>query len=331
MRVRVVGAGVIGLSCAVRLREAGLDAHVVAAEQGARTTSAVAAALWYPYHVGPRERVRAWGRATFAELRRLADDPATGVLLRPGVQYLRAPVAPPDWAADVPGFRALTAGALATDARATDATATDATADAVGGPYVGGWGFDAPVADTTHYLGWLTARLGALGGTVTTGHVRSVEEALAGVDRAVLATGTGAHALPGDGAIGGGRGQIVLVRAPRLRRWVLDDDHPDGMVYVVPRRQDVVCGGVDDAVPAATTAGPPDPAVAEAILRRCAEVVPELDGAEVLDHRVGVRPVRAEVRLELDGGVVHCYGHGGAGFTLSWGCADDVRDLLTGV
>jgi D-amino-acid oxidase len=26
--------------------------------------------------------------------------------------------------------------------------------------------------------------------------------------------------------------------------------------------------------------------------------------------------------------VVHCYGHGGAGVTLSWGCAADVVDLV---
>jgi D-amino-acid oxidase len=44
---------------------------------------------------------------------------------------------------------------------------------------------------------------------------------------------------------------------------------------------------------------------------------------------VGVRPVRPKgVRLELedvDGrAVIHNYGHGGSGFTVSWGCAEEV-------
>ncbi len=306
MRVRVVGAGVIGLSCAVRLREAGVDAHVVADAHGSATTSAVAAALWYPYHAGPADRVRSWGRTTFHELSRLADDPTTGVLLRFGVQHLRTAVDPPDWAADVPGFRA---------------TVTSA------GPYLGAWTFEAPVADSVAYLAWLTARLTELGGTVTTGHVPSVDAALDGVDRAVLATGLGARTLPGDDELEGGRGQVVLVRAPAVHRWVLDDDHPDGLVYVVPRRHDVVCGGID--IPSDEPGLTPDPELAEAILRRCTEVVPELRGAEVVGHRVGERPVRPSVRLDRVGNVVHCYGHGGAGFTLSWGCADEVRDLVT--
>jgi D-amino-acid oxidase len=34
------------------------------------------------------------------------------------------------------------------------------------------------------------------------------------------------------------------------------------------------------------------------------------------------------VRLEAEGRVVHCYGHGGAGVTLAWGCAVEVAALL---
>jgi D-amino-acid oxidase len=43
---------------------------------------------------------------------------------------------------------------------------------------------------------------------------------------------------------------------------------------------------------------------------------------------VGLRPVRPTVRLEAEGHVVHCYGHGGAGVTLAWGCGLEVAALL---
>jgi D-amino-acid oxidase len=56
----------------------------------------------------------------------------------------------------------------------------------------------------------------------------------------------------------------------------------------------------------------------------------------VLAHRVGLRPVRPQVRLEtqaVPGGrhVVHNYGHGGAGVTLSWGCALAVAGAVNGL
>jgi D-amino-acid oxidase len=68
------------------------------------------------------------------------------------------------------------------------------------------------------------------------------------------------------------------------------------------------------------------------MLARAAELVPALGNAKVLRHRVGLRPARPTVRCEpvRTGGrlVVHCYGHGGAGVTVSWGCADEVLDLI---
>jgi D-amino-acid oxidase len=106
---------------------------------------------------------------------------------------------------------------------------------------------------------------------------------------------------------------------------MLDEDHPDGMVYVVPRGTDVVCGGTAVEGDESTR---PDPAEAERILRRCRSLVPELANAQVLGHAVGVRPARPAVRLERVGDVVHCYGHGGAGVTLAWGCAVEVAALL---
>ena len=71
-----------------------------------------------------------------------------------------------------------------------------------------------------------------------------------------------------------------------------------------------------------------DPATTAAIRARCAALVPALRDAPVVDVAVGLRPVRPAVRLEVEGRVVHCYGHGGAGVTLAWGCAGEVAALL---
>jgi len=53
----------------------------------------------------------------------------------------------------------------------------------------------------------------------------------------------------------------------------------------------------------------------------------------VLGHRVGLRPCRPEVRLESevlkDTLVWHNYGHGGAGISVSWGCAAEITAALT--
>ena len=93
----------------------------------------------------------------------------------------------------------------------------------------------------------------------------------------------------------------------------------------MPREHDIVVGGTDVEGEWSRT---PSPEMAEDILARATRLVPELRGARVLRHKVGLRPVRPAVRLERVGDVVHCYGHGSAGVTLSWGVADEVVTLL---
>jgi D-amino-acid oxidase len=122
------------------------------------------------------------------------------------------------------------------------------------------------------------------------------------------------------------RGQVVVVENPGLREFFAEEPgSATELRYVLPHRDTVVLGGT--AEPDRTDLAP-RPEVARRILARCTEVVPALAGARVVAHRVGLRPVRDQVRLEeeaRDGGrVIHNYGHGGGGVTLSWGCAREV-------
>ena len=121
----------------------------------------------------------------------------------------------------------------------------------------------------------------------------------------------------------------VLLEQVGVSRWWLDEA---GSTYVIPRRHDIVVGGTDEEGVWDRT---PDEGVGKELLARARDLVHELRGARVLRHRVGLRPARPTVRLEAvttatGGTVVHCYGHGGAGVTLSWGCADEVASLVSG-
>jgi D-amino-acid oxidase len=306
-RVIVVGAGVIGLSCAVRLLEAGHRVDVLARDLPLETTSSVAAALWGPYRAYPFERVTAWSRTTYGELETLAHLDGTGVRMVQGTELHRTRTPDPWWRDAVPALTRVTA---------------------LGPPYADGWSFVAPVVEMPVYLPWLVARVEALGGTVT----RMALSALP--DRAevvVNATGLGARRMADDSSMVPVRGQVVYVDQVGLDRWWLDAGAEGGPVYVVPRSHDIVVGGTDDE---GEWDRRPDPDVAKRILERATDLVPELGRARVRAHRVGLRPARPSVRLEAEGTasggrVVHCYGHGGAGVTLSWGCADEVAALVS--
>ncbi|NBH03412.1 FAD-dependent oxidoreductase, partial [Amycolatopsis sp. SID8362] len=69
MRVTVAGAGIVGLSCAYRLAEAGHETTVVAAAPPGETTSAVAGGVLYPPVRRPDERIVRWTAETLAALR----------------------------------------------------------------------------------------------------------------------------------------------------------------------------------------------------------------------------------------------------------------------
>jgi D-amino-acid oxidase len=305
---------VSGLSVGVRLCEAGFDVELATRARAARSTSAVAAAIWYPYKAGPAERVAAWSRASYTIFAELARDARTGVSLRSGVELLPASERDSAWRSEVAGLRAATGAELRAD-------------------YDHGWVFEAPVIEMPIYLDWLERRLLDLGGRIVEREVRDLTQLEARAELVVNCVGLAARELVGDATLVPVRGQVVRVaRSGALERFLLDDYNPAGVTYVVPRSRDIVLGGSaqegreDLAV---------DPGESAAIAARCSALEPALAGAPVLSVGVGLRPFRPQVRVEREAlgraCLIHDYGHGGAGVTLSWGCAAEVARLASEV
>lgn len=311
MRVVILGCGVSGLSCGVRLLEAGHPVEIWTRELPPHTTSAVAAAVWYPYRAYPQERVTAWAGRTFEELCALAGQPGTGVKCVSGVELLLTPAPDPWWKPCVPGFRRATAAELLPG-------------------FVDGYVFEAPVIDMPRYLPYLLERFRRLGGSVRQREVRSLDEALEAAPVVVNCTGLGSRELLGDETLFPIRGEVLRVAPPPTERFLLDEqDEARGMTYLIPRFDDCILGGTAEEGSGSLE---PDPAQAEAILSRAARLLPAGTRLHVVQHLVGLRPGRPSVRLELERvagrPVVHNYGHGGAGVTLSWGCAEEVAALV---
>jgi D-amino-acid oxidase len=312
--VLVVGCGVSGLSCGVRLLEAGYAVRVVGAAPPLETTSAVAAAIWYPYQSWPRERVLGWARASLAEFHRLrGEEPSCGITDVDGVEVFPAPVQSPSWGEAVPEFRPALSEELPQ-----------------GRPF--GFRFLVPVVEMPVYLPWLQRRYLDLGGELEIRRLESLEVALRQSDVVINCTGLGAREFARDPEVYATRGQLVRVERGGVDRYIIDEHGPDGIAYVVPRSRDVILGGTsvqgDENLQ-------PDPEEARSILRRCTALEPRLASARKLSDAVGLRPGRERVRLEAERPapgklVVHDYGHGGAGVTLSWGCADEVLHLVDG-
>jgi D-amino-acid oxidase len=311
MRVTVLGAGVSGLTSAIRLLEAGHRVRLVAAGPSATTTSALAAAVWFPTHVGPPEKVLRWGGETLRVLAEQAAAGTPGVVMRESLALYREPPGRPDWTAAV-------------------GTVRDAEPGELPPGYRHGLRFAVPLAEMPVHLPWLLARVADLGGHVESRTVGSLAELAdeARVDAVVNCSGLAARELVPDPGVHPVRGRIVRVRNPGLTLSVRDEQHPGGRAYVHPRTDDCILGGTLEAGEWDTAV---DPAAGAAIVERCCDLVPALRGTTVLEQVVGLRPGRPTVRLgvdERDPRIVHNYGHGGAGITLSWGCAREVCELV---
>lgn len=316
----VVGAGVIGLTTALTLQERGHRVRVVAAATGPSITSSVAGAIWFPFFAEPRDRVSRWADTAREWLTRIARSEP-----RAGVDVLR--MLELDDTPEVPWW-----GRSIADLTLTRAPDAD-TSNWNGAPF--GWRFTAPRVDPRHHLPWLESRLTA---PVQRLSLDSLSAAMR-IDRTtpdvvINCTGLGARSLSNDPAIRPLFGQVIVASTDGfdLGSSMADERDPKAVFYVIPRRDEVIIGGCTAEWTGPVTDGvlpPTDPALTETMLARAARY--GVRPRSILRVVAGLRPYRSAVRVErdpVDPLIIHNYGHGGSGYTIARGCAEEVASLV---
>ncbi|KAI0798430.1 FAD dependent oxidoreductase [Irpex lacteus] len=218
---------------------------------------------------------------------------------------------------------------------------------------------ESPVVDTDAYMMWLQNLVSSKGGKLITqrisGDLLSQEDKLLETFDAQFilnATGLGGWELASDKTVYPLRGALIRVvndgtRFPLVTEALVvahdydkrDDD--GGIVFIVPRNdRTLILGGIAQPNEGKLDLTLESPEI-KRMRARCNRFVPGLSKAEldpVSPLVQGLRPVRGEnVRVERelrrkdDGSlsrIIHSYGQGGSGFTLSFGCAGDVISLV---
>jgi D-amino-acid oxidase len=262
--------------------------------------------------VAPNERTGPWAEAGYRRYAALAasgEAPVTMVELT--VLYPEPLSADPWWLAVVPGE-------LVRRSRPEELPAG----------YGDGRAVRVPCIVASAYLDWLMRRFVELGGAVEQRSVNSLDE-LAG-DAIVNCAGASAGALTADESVQPVRGQVAYVRTDEQLRFLVDESGPNALAYILPRPDVVVLGGTAEVGDWDRT---PREETTRDILERTLRMEPRLAGAELVGAAVGLRAGRPTVRVERDTTadgrpLIHDYGHGGSGFTLAWGCADEVSELV---
>lgn len=352
--VVVLGAGVVGLTTALCLARRGLHITIVADQVSPGITSNVAGALWeWPPAVCGRHHddvllapSKAWSLTSYNRFRVLAQVPAhTGVFLRPANFYFRQPV--DDDPAELTKMQELADNVLGF-VHSAEMIEDNGVSPNAG--VVDAYSFLAPMVDTDRYLSWLLRQVTLAGCRLVLrrirGDLRSQEQQLRrefAAELIVNCTGLGAYELAGDGDLCPHRGAVIRIlntgeAMPRITaaHCVANDtstDHQD-MIFIVPRGGDrLLLGGLVEPDEWGTNIGMDYPPIQD-LYRRNVDFLPILADAKldaVDPVRVGLRPFRRRsVRLEHEPGtgIIHNYGHGGAGITLSWGCAEHVVALV---
>jgi len=307
--VMVIGSGVSGLSSALNLQLAGFDVRILTRDPPQATASAAAGAVWSGGSLAGRPR--RWADDSLSHFLRLAKRADSGVGLRRMRQIFPQQVSLPWFKDRLPFFAKIPPEELPSDESY-------------------GWIMDVPIVAPPRYLQNLQEQFLGAGGKLEAREVASLDELADEAGLLVNCTGAWAKYVTPDPEVFPIRGQTLLIDAPQIRSGAMraSDD-----TYLFPRADGVLLGGIYQY---GSWHPEVDAEQTRDILDRCSQIEPTVADAAIIRTAVGIRPGREAVRLEVEKRagermIIHNYGHGSIGFTLSWGCALEALALATQV
>ncbi len=308
MNIAIIGAGISGLSTAYLLVEKGYNVTIIAKTFSPNATSNKAAAFWFPYHVRGDKRAIGWANKSYQFYQQLATDNNAGISFIKLVKGIKAGAVDDDsW---IPFMPPNTCKELAIELLPTG--------------YNKGFEAEVPLIETQIFLPYLQNWLAAKGVVFIVNEITDLQNISHQFDVVINCSGLGAKTLCNDDQIFPVRGQVLLLEPGYPDSIFLDNQTP---TYVVPRKDATIVGGTyEEHIGIEIT----EQATLNRLLEKASNVFPALKNRKIIGSWAGLRPYRERVRLEQEPStkIIHNYGHGGSGFTLAFGCADEVLQLL---
>ncbi|HEX8334299.1 MAG TPA: FAD-dependent oxidoreductase [Segetibacter sp.] len=307
-KICVIGSGISGLSTAYRLSEAGYEVQVVASKLPPDTTSNKAAAFWFPYHVRNFARAIYWSQRSYEVFKKMSAIEDTGISMKKLVKVVHNLEDE-----DLSWLETLPKGCY-----------KELPKNEVPEGFILAYEVYVPLIETQIFLPWLMKKLKEKNVSFETKEIKSLDEISSQFKFIINCTALGSRQLCNDSSIYPIRGQVALVEPNESLPIFLHNQQP---FYIVPRKDATIIGGTfEENIDEVATY----PETLNRLHQQAISIFSQLKGTTIKGSWAGLRPFRKEIRLEkeADTNIIHNYGHGGSGFTVAWGCAEEVLSIV---
>lgn len=309
----VVGAGVIGMTVAIKMLEQNYSVTIISKDEPFATNSDAAVATWHPPS-NRRPLLQKLCLASLPKFKELSQVKGSGVRWVSIVKYMKNKSALKEnpWLKQVMGPQEIPQAAIESE------------------QFPFRLMVHVPLADVNIYRPFLYDKFKKLGGKFEQRKISNFDELDGKFDAIINCAGWETKFLLDDKRVHPIRGQTVTLEVPTSYKDPISFSigHLNAYATFRPESLDCVIGTtykVNDSKTAISEKEKED------IIAKVSKFFPDLKNLKIKQDKVGLRCGRWDVCIKSQwlnkSLIAHCYGHNSSGFSASWASADEVLKL----